>query len=221
MRPADLTGLVNHSQTHRPPLWTQCYQVNTVLASPSLSTMLSNKAPNLEAKMEKGISNNQKGGGGSPLAMAQVCSEKPPSEIHWSFNNPQGAWGGSPSKRVFQEMTGSEERESRFPFSKGVTKQLPLASIAPSLQLREARRCRHGHCCHKVTVTTEVGFISNPQNPKKKRQPQLPSKWEESKKKNPKEQGHKQTPSLQLLGCEGHIQAGHPGQSLSSLGLGA
>lgn len=87
MRPADLTGLVNHSQTPRPPLWTQCYQVNTVLASPSLSTMLSNKAPNLEAKMEKGISNNQKGGGGSPLAMAQVCSEEPPSEIHWSFHS--------------------------------------------------------------------------------------------------------------------------------------
>lgn len=87
MRPADLTGLVNHSQKPRPPLWTQCYQVNTVLASPSLSTMLSNKEPNLDAKMEKGISNNQKGGSGSPLAMAQVCSEKPPSEIHCSFHS--------------------------------------------------------------------------------------------------------------------------------------
>lgn len=69
-------------------LQTQCYRVNTVLASPSLSTMLSNKAPNLEAKMEKGISNNQKGGGGgggSNFAKPHVFSEKQPSEINCSF----------------------------------------------------------------------------------------------------------------------------------------
>lgn len=34
-------------------LWRQCYQVSTALASPSLSTMLSNKVPHLEVKMER------------------------------------------------------------------------------------------------------------------------------------------------------------------------
>lgn len=138
VRPADLTGLVNHSQTSRPPLWTQCYQVNTVLASPSLSTMLSNKEPNLEAKMEKGISNNQKGGGGSPLVMAQVCSEKPPSEIHWSFHSLHAQHissilaalaEGAPLRGCFRRwLIVRRERESRFPFRKGETEQLPLAS---------------------------------------------------------------------------------------------
>lgn len=65
---------------------TQCYQVNTILASPSLSAMLGNKEPNLEAKMEKGISNSQKGGGGgSPLAMPHVFNEKQPLDMNCSF----------------------------------------------------------------------------------------------------------------------------------------
>lgn len=63
-------------------LRTQCYQANTVFASPSLSAMLSNKAPNLEAKMEKGISNNQKVGGGSPLAMPHVFNDKQLLELN-------------------------------------------------------------------------------------------------------------------------------------------
>ena len=73
--------------------------------------MLSNRAPNLEAKMEKGISNNQKGGGGSTLAMAQVCSEKPPSGINWTFLllthtapllSLLGTRGGGSSKGMFR-----------------------------------------------------------------------------------------------------------------------
>lgn len=85
MGPADLMCGDESVPSAQASLQTQCYRVHTVLASPSLSTMLSNKAPNLEAKMEKGISNNQKGGGGSIFAKPHVFNEKQASERNCSF----------------------------------------------------------------------------------------------------------------------------------------
>lgn len=63
MRPAGPMGLVNHSQTPR-PFAHNVIRLIQYLHHRSLSAMLSNKAPNLEAKMEKGISNSQAGGRG-------------------------------------------------------------------------------------------------------------------------------------------------------------
>lgn len=78
MRPAGLIGLVNHSQKPRPPFTHNVIRLIQYLYHHLSSAQLSNKAPNLEAKMEKGISNNQKGSGGSPLTIPHVFNEKQP-----------------------------------------------------------------------------------------------------------------------------------------------
>ena len=84
-------------------------------------------------------------------------------------------------------MVGSQGRESRFPFRTGGKAQPPLPFAAVSLQSGKARHgaltsSQHGYCYRrKVTITTEVGFNSHPQAPRRKRQPHLPSKWEKSK----------------------------------------
>lgn len=69
--------------------------------------MLSNKAPNLEAKKEKGISNNQTQSGGWTSAMPHVFKEKQPPEINCSFQSQltptsphHCAWG------LLKEMAG-------------------------------------------------------------------------------------------------------------------
>lgn len=80
MRPAGLISLVNHSQMPRPPFAHNVIRSIQYLHHHLSSAQLSNKAPNLEAKMEKGISNNQKGSGGSPLTIPHVFKEKQPLE---------------------------------------------------------------------------------------------------------------------------------------------
>lgn len=97
MGPADLMCQDESVPSAQASLQTQCYRVYTVLASPSLSTMLSNKAPNLEAKMEKGISNNQKGGGGSTFTKPHVSMKSNHQKETVLFSPNSGHLSSSPS----------------------------------------------------------------------------------------------------------------------------
>lgn len=79
VRPAGPMGLVNHSQTPR-PFAHNVIRLIQYLHHRSLSAMLSNKAPNLEAKMEKGISNSQAGGRGGVVITIVPCNA---SHFQW------------------------------------------------------------------------------------------------------------------------------------------
>lgn len=80
-----------------------------------------------------------------------------------------------------------------------MTGQPPLASAEVSLRSGKARDCaltssRRGYCHRKVTITTEVGFISHPKTSKEKRQPRVTSKWEKSKNQKNKARSRRHLP---------------------------
>lgn len=117
---------------------------------------------------------------------------------------------GSPSKGVFQEMTG--EKESRFPFRKGVTQQLPLASYSAKPPAGKGQTPPSTDTADiKVTMPLRWFIFTSPKPQEKGFLP----RGRRAKRKREKEEertGLNMGFCFLQLGCEVHIQSWHPGQ---------
>lgn len=141
--------------------------------------MLSNKMPNLEAKMEKGISNNQKGGDGSTLAAPHVFYERQPLEINCSFysshctSHHHCTGERAPVGGCFKQWLVVRREKTRFPLRAGWVQQPPLASAVVNHESGKGRLCSltsspTDTACCQVTAAPEAGFIRTPK-PQRKR----------------------------------------------------
>ena len=82
-------------------------------------------------------------------------------------------------------MTDSEEKESRFPFRKGVTEQLPLASYSAKPPAGKGQTPPSTDTADiKLQSPLKLVSFHIPKTPRKR----LPSKGEESKKKKKKKE---------------------------------
>ena len=119
-------------------------------------------------------------------------------------------------------MTDSEEKESRFPFRKGVTEQLPLASYSAKPPAGKGQTPPSTDTADiKLQSPLKLVSFHIPKTPRKR----LPSKGEESKKKKKKKERKNKALSRHLPCSRWDVKStsslGTQDRDLSSLGLGA
>lgn len=198
MRPAGPMGSANHSQTPRP------FAHNVIglighLHHQSLIAMLSNQAPNLEAKMEKGISSNQRGVGNNHCPL-QCHTRSRKNNYYLLTPNSHGPLSslrqGGPPETVSGDGWRSGER-TRIPGkTRTGTAATSLASAASKPSVGK------GQTLHSHFLPPWILLIAKLQSPLKLVSFHILEPPSEIKKKKEKKVGEKQKP-----GEQGHGQA--------------